>query len=90
MPEKIVRDPAKDRSRNPKAKEKPVKADEPLHAEEAKEEKPVRSDKINKYGFLHVDKKLAEHLGVKFGKDKADVPVTIERIEGGLIVKLKV
>ena len=91
MPEKIVRDPAKDRSRNPKAKEKPVKADEPLHAEEAKEEKPARSDKINKYGFLHVGKELAEHLGLVFTKGKGkDVPVTVEPIERGFIVKLKV
>jgi hypothetical protein len=32
---------------------------------------------------------LAEHLGVSFGKDKANVPVTIERIEGEFVVKLE-
>lgn len=54
-------------------------------------EKPEkkRTPKINKYGFLHVDKDLAKHLGIELGKDKADVPVTIEHIPGGFIVRLK-
>jgi len=77
MPEKAVSDPKK---------EKPVRADEPLHVKDVAPEKPEA--KINKYGFLHVNGKLAKHLGVEFGKDKADVPVTIEPIEKGFIVKL--
>jgi hypothetical protein len=32
---------------------------------------------------------LAAHLGVEFGKDKQDVPVTIERARGNLILKTK-
>jgi len=80
MPEKIVSNPTQDKTLKPKQKEKPVIADEPLHAEEAK---------INKYGFFHVDKKLAEHLDVAFGKDKQDVLVTIERIPGGFIIRLE-
>ena len=76
-------------TKKPKAKvEDKHPANEVSHAEEPKE-KPPKGDKINKYGFLHVDKELAEHLGVQFGKDKADVPVSIERIEGGFTVKLK-
>ena len=64
-----------------------------------KEEKPVepreaepteRRDFINKYGFLHVDRKLAERLGIKLGKGEKNVPVIVEVIEGGFIVKLKV
>ena len=82
MPEKIVSDPTQDKTLKPK---KAVGADEPLHAEEAK---PEKGDKINKYGFLHIDKKLASHLGVEFGKDKANVPVTIEPIDGGFVVKI--
>jgi len=53
-----------------------------------KEEKPAKKMKINKYGFLHVDKDLAKHLGIELGKDKSDVPVVIERIPEGFIVKL--
>jgi hypothetical protein len=48
----------------------------------------TKSYKINKYGFLHVDRDLAKHLGIELGKDKSDVPVTIERIEGGFVVKI--
>lgn len=66
-------------------KKDPGGADEALH----QEEEPVKEGKINKYGFIHVGKKLAEHLGTSFGKDKADVLVTIEKIPGGFIVKLK-
>ena len=55
----------------------------------AKPEANEKTPKINKYGFLHVDKDLAKHLGIELGKDKADVPVVIERIEGGFVVKLK-
>jgi hypothetical protein len=44
--------------------------------------------KINKYSFLHVNGKLAKHLRVEFGKDKADVPVVIEPIEKGFVVRL--
>jgi hypothetical protein len=47
-----------------------------------------RQAKINKYGFLHVNGKLAQHLGVEFGKDKADVPVTIEQTPASFVVKL--
>jgi hypothetical protein len=32
---------------------------------------------------------LAKHLGVEFGKDKADVPVSIEKISGGFTVRVK-
>jgi hypothetical protein len=52
-----------------------------------KKEKPEA--KINKYGFLHVNGKLAKHLGVEFGRDKADVPVSIEKTSSGFVVKLK-
>jgi hypothetical protein len=46
-----------------------------------KQEKNLRRKaKINKYGFLHVNGKLAKHLGVEFGKDKADVPVRIDEV----------
>lgn len=45
---------------------------------------------INKYGFLHVNGNLAKHLGIELGKDKANVPVTVEPIENGFIVRLKV
>jgi len=92
MSEKKVSDPTQDKKLKPKTKEKPVRADEPLHAEEAKpkkEEKAPKTPYINKYGFLHVNGKLAKHLGVEFGKDKADVPVSIEPIEKGFTVKLK-
>jgi hypothetical protein len=51
---------------------------------EAKKKTP----KINKYGFLHVDKDLAKHLGIEIGKDKSDVPIQIERVEGGFVVKI--
>jgi len=88
MPEKIVSEPTQDKTLRPK-KEKPLRADEPLHAKEATPEKAPKSPYINKYGFLHVDKDIAKHLGVEFGKDKADVPVTIEKIEGGFSVRLK-
>ena len=67
-----------------KKKDQPV-ADEELHKKDIEE--PAEG-KVNKYGFLHVDKKLAAHLSVAFGKDKADVPVTIEKIPGGFVVKL--
>jgi len=84
MPEKIVHDPMQDKTLNPKEKE-PVKADEPLHTDEAK---PEKTPFINQYGFLHINGKLAKHLGVEFGKDKGrKVPVTIELIEGGFIVR---
>jgi len=84
MPEKIVYDPNQDKSRKPK-KEEPVKADEPLHTDEAKPEKTAF---INKYGFLHINEKLAKHLGVEFGKDKVNVPVIIELIDRGFTVRL--
>jgi len=86
MPEKTVYDPMQDKTLKPKNKEKPVRADGPLHAEEAKPEKTAF---INKYGFLHINGDLAKHLGVEFGKDKGvKVPVTIEKIEGGFVVRL--
>jgi hypothetical protein len=58
-----------------------------LHVKYAAPEKAEA--KINKYGFLHVNGKLAKHLGVEFGKDKADVCVTIEKISGGFTVRVK-
>lgn len=78
-----------------------LRADEKLHEKDAglkakkekeKKEKAPKAPKtpyINKYGFLHVDKNLAQHLGIELGKDKADVGVTIELIEGGFVVKLR-
>ena len=54
----------------------------------AKPEKKAKEEHINKYGFYHVDKDLAKYLGVSFGKDKEDVPVNVERIEGGFTVKI--
>ena len=54
----------------------------------AKPEVNNKTPKINKYGFLHVDRDLAKHLGIELGKDKNDVPVQIERVEGGFIVKI--
>jgi hypothetical protein len=38
-------------------------------------------ERTRKYGFLHVNGKLAKHLGVEFGKSEADVSVSIEPIE---------
>jgi len=69
-------------------KEKKAKpAEEETKPEE--KAKPERQAFINQYGFLHVSEKIAEHLGVpKFGKDTGQkVPVTIELIEGGFIVR---
>jgi len=84
MPEKIVYDPTQDKTLKPKKKEA-VKADEPLHTDE---DKPEKTSFINQYGFLHINGKLAEHLGIKFGKETGrKVPVTIELIEGGFIVR---
>jgi hypothetical protein len=85
MVEQIVYDPTKDVSRKPKKKDPKGGADEALHKGDIEE---LAEGKINKYGFLHIDKKLAKHLAVSFGKDKADVPVTIEKIPGGFVVKL--
>jgi hypothetical protein len=31
---------------------------------------------------------LAKHLGVEFGKDKADVSVRIEEVPNGFVVKI--
>jgi hypothetical protein len=75
-----VYDPAQDKTLKPK---KPAKADEPLHVPPEKPEA-----EINKYGFLHVNGKLAKHPGVEFGKDKADVPVRIEEVPNGFVVKI--
>jgi hypothetical protein len=80
MPEKAVSAQTQDKTLKPK---KPVRANEPLPAAPEKPEA-----KINKYGFLHVNGKLAKHLGVEFGKDKVDVPVEITPIEKGFTVKL--
>jgi len=83
MSEKIVYNPTQDKTLKPKRKEKPIEADE--HTEEVK---PEKTPFINKYGFLHINGDLAKHLGVEFGKDKGkNVPVTIEKIEGGFIVR---
>ena len=54
----------------------------------AKPEANNKTPKINKYGFFHVDKNLAKHLGIELGKDKQDVPVEVERIEGGFTVRV--
>jgi len=86
MSEKAVSDQTQDKMLKPSNKKKPAIADEPLHVKDAAPEKPEA--KINKYGFLHVNGKLAKHLGVEFGKDKKDIPVSIEPIEGGFVVKM--
>jgi hypothetical protein len=83
MPEKMVSDPAQDKTLKPK---KPTRAEEPSHVKDVAPEKPEA--KINKYSFLHVNGKLAKHLGVEFGKDKADVPVRIEEVPNGFVVKI--
>jgi hypothetical protein len=75
--------PAQDKTLKPK---KPARADEPPHVKDVAPEKPEA--KINKYGFLYVNGKLAQHLGVEFGKDKADVPVRIEEVPNGFVAKL--
>jgi len=64
MPEKIVSDQMQDMALKHKKKEKPVIADEPLHAEEAKGKEPLTEfkAKLNKYGFLHVPKKALSSL----------------------------
>jgi hypothetical protein len=49
---------------------------------------PALTVRAHKYGFLHVNGKLAKHLGVEFCKGAKDIPVNIERIEGGFVVKL--
>ena len=85
MPEKTVSDPTQDKTLKTK-KDRPLRADEPLHVEDVAPEKPEA--KINKYGFLHINGKLAKHLGVEFGKDKVDVPVNIEQIPDGFTVRL--
>ena len=79
--EKIVYDPKAHKANDKKLGSKATK-------EKAKPEKKAKEEHINKYGFLHVDKDLAKYLGIELGKDKADVPVTIERIEGGFTVKI--
>jgi hypothetical protein len=81
--EKLVYDP-KEHSKN----EKNLGSKKPAKVQTQPEEK-ARTPKINKYGFLHIDKDLAKHLGIELGKDKNDVPVQIERVEGGFVVKLK-
>jgi hypothetical protein len=80
MPEKAVSAQTQDKTPKPK---KSARADEPFHVEYVAPEA-----KINKYGFLHVNGKLAQHLGVEFGKDKADVPVRIEEVSNGFVVKI--
>lgn len=57
---------------------------------QTKSEANERMPKINKYGFLHINKDLAKHLGIELGKDKQDIPVQIEHIEDGFIVRLKI
>lgn len=53
------------------------------------EAKPQKKKFINKYGFLHINGTLAKHLGLEFGKEKGrNVPVSIEPIEGGFVLKL--
>jgi hypothetical protein len=85
MSEKIVSDQTQDKALKPKERKKPIRAEEPWHIDEAKGKK---GDEINKYGFLHINKDLTKHLGVKFGRDKTDAPVAIERIESGFVVKV--
>jgi hypothetical protein len=84
MVEKMVYDPQQH-----KANDKAV-GSKKATKEKAKPKANNKTPKINKYGFLHVDKDLAKHLGIELGKDKADVPVTIERVEDGFIVRRKV
>jgi hypothetical protein len=83
MSEKAASNPTQDKMPKPK---KAVKAEEPLHVKDAAPQKPEA--KINKYGFLHVNGKLAKHLGVEFGKGKEDVPVRIEEVPNGFVVKI--
>ena len=70
-------------------KEGGVRADEALHSEDVAED--IFQGKINKYGFVHVNKKMAERLGIELGKEKSDIPCTIELLKGerGFIMKLK-
>jgi hypothetical protein len=86
MSEKTVSTPTQDKTLKTQKKEKPGRDDEPSHVKDVAPEKPEA--KINKYGFLHVNGKLAKHLGVEFGKDKADVPVRIEEVPNGFVVKI--
>ena len=81
MVEKIVYDPKAHKANDKKVGAKANKA-------KAKPEKNATTPKINKYGFLHVDKDLAKYLGIELGKDKEDVPVTVERIENGFTVRI--
>lgn len=84
MVEKIVYDPNEHQENGKNiGSKKATKA-----KEQAKPQANKRTPKINKYGFLHVDKKLAKHPGIELGKDKTDVPVSIELIPNGFIVKL--
>lgn len=68
-------------------KEVQVIADEALHNKDATEK--VFQGKINKYGFVHVNKKMAQCLNITFGKDQTDVPCTIELLEEELGFKVK-
>ena len=102
--DELVKPKPKVKAVKPKVELEPKKAEGPadqkLHEKDVKEaEKPKakpeaepaeKREFINKYGFLHIDRKLAERLGIKLGKSEKNVPVTIEVIEGGFIVKLKV
>jgi len=72
MPEKIVSDPTQDKTLKTEKKEKPVRADEPLHVKDVAPEKPEA--KINKYGFLHVNGKLAKHLALNLAKTRRTFP----------------
>lgn len=69
---------------------KPVGSKTKVKAQK-KPEKKQRSPFINKYGFLHINGDLAKHLSIQdhLGKNGENVPVIIERIERGFIVKLK-
>jgi hypothetical protein len=69
MSEKIVSDTTQDKTLKPK---KPARADKPLPAKDVAPEKPEA--KINKYGFLHVNGKLAKHIGVELARTKRMFP----------------
>lgn len=103
--ERIVYNPTEDRKRaKGKKNPKPERADEALHKTDIQEDQPKAKPKekakpkpekkepeafINAYGFLRINQNLAEHLGLRFAKDQEKTSVTIERIPGGFIVRLK-
>ena len=73
-----------------KEKKEDKPADEALHAEEAEQPAPMPTKpatfkgKLNKYGFIHLNKGLIESWGLTFKTEQA---VTIEVTLGQLIIK---